>query len=201
MMRGFSRITFPYRLAPRNGGCHCYVLHCNEKAFSEERRDDVVLVKDVARRAADDVLNEYWDGRLPVDPVRIAETLGMSVWSADLPDNESGRIVKQHGQPAQIYLNRNEPDGRQNFTCAHELGHWFERKAQSDEEYSFVDRRDDRPKDAHEWYAEHFAANLLMPAKEFIQACDEGSGVRDLMQRFAVSPAAVRSRMRNLGLA
>lgn len=161
----------------------------------------MALVKDLAREKAQRVLNDYWDGRLPVDPVRIALDLGMNVFEAHLDDSDSGMIVKEAGKPASIYLNVNEPAARQNFTCAHELGHWFERDAQHDDEYSFVDKRGDRPMDAHEWYAEHFAANLLMPAREFIKQYDLHDGsIRKLADTFLVSLAAARNRARNLGL-
>jgi Zn-dependent peptidase ImmA (M78 family) len=159
----------------------------------------MTLVKDVARQKAETVLDEYWDESIPVDPTKIAFSLSMKVFVADLPEDQSGLIVKEAGRPAEIYLNSNEPPARQNFTCAHELGHWFERDAQSDDEYSFVDKRG-QTRNAHEWYAEHFAANLLMPARSFIQSWDDGMTVRDLAGYFAVSQAAVRSRLRNLGL-
>jgi Zn-dependent peptidase ImmA (M78 family) len=158
------------------------------------------LIKDVAREAAERILDEHWNGVLPVDPVQIAHSLGMRVFLADLPENESGLIIKNSGESAEIHINRNEPLGRQGYTCAHELGHWVERSVQQDDEYSFVDKRDDSPMDAHEWYAEHFAANLLMPGRVFIEAFDNGNRVRDLAQLFGVSPTAAGNRMRNLGL-
>lgn len=163
----------------------------------------MALVKDLARRAAEEALETYWDRTFPVDPVKIARQLGMEVWVADLPDAESGRIVKKDGSPAEIYLARDEPYGRQNFTCAHELGHWFEREEQDDQEYSFVDHRTDgydKNRSAHEWFADWFAANLLMPAREFIEAVDEGLLLRDLAQRFGVTMPSVRTRARNLGV-
>jgi Zn-dependent peptidase ImmA (M78 family) len=159
------------------------------------------LIKDVARKAAEQVLAEHWDGTLPVDPARIALNLGMGVFTADLDEDLSGLIIKESATaPAQIYLNRDEPPARQNFTCAHELGHWFDRDEHRDDRYSFVDRRDSTPNDSHEWFAEHFAGNLLMPAKPFIAAFDNGLTDSELARRFAVSPAAIRTRIRGLRL-
>ena len=159
------------------------------------------LIKEVARRSAERILAEHWDGTLPVDPARIALTIGMRVFTADLDEDTSGLIVKESADaPAEIYLNRDEPPARQNFTCAHELGHWVERDEQRDARYSFVDRRDASPNDAHEWFAEHFAGNLLMPASHFIASFDEGLNDSQLARRFAVSPAAVRTRIRGLRL-
>jgi Zn-dependent peptidase ImmA (M78 family) len=160
----------------------------------------MTLIKDVARRAAEELLAEHWDDRLPVDPIRISHALGMTVWLADLPDNESGRIVKVAGQKADIYLNKEEPAPRQAFTCAHELGHWVERKGNADDDYSFVDRRGDKASDPHEWFADHFAENLLMPTKRFLQAIDEGARMWDLEAKFGVSRWAAETRVRHLGL-
>lgn len=160
----------------------------------------MALVKDVARSAAHRALQQHWDGQIPVDPARIAMKLGMRVYRAYLDDDESGMISKRAGEPAEIVINANEPLLRQNFTCAHELGHWFERERQDDGEYSFVDHRNAKPNDAREWFAEHFAANLLMPTREFIAAADEGLSVASLSDRFVVSQPAVRSRLRALGL-
>lgn len=160
----------------------------------------MALVKDVARAAAQRALDDHWDGQIPVDPAKIAMDLGMYVYRGYLAEDQSGMIRKLAGEPAEIFLNANEPPLRQNFTCAHELGHWFERERQSDEEYAFVDHRDEKPNDAHEWFAEHFAANLLMPEREFIAAADRGLSVDALSDRFVVSRPAVRNRLRALGL-
>lgn len=160
----------------------------------------MALVKDVAKEAAERVLRANWDGRLPVDPVRIAEQLGLQVFVAKLDGNTSGKIVKEEHGAARIYLDRDEHGARQNFTCAHELGHWQERLDRGDHEFSFVDKRGEGPMNASEWYAEHFAGNLLMPAREFIDRFDAGYSDGKLANCFAVSVPAVRSRMRNLGL-
>ena len=158
------------------------------------------LVKDVAQRQAEAVLEQYWDGKLPVDPAKIALRLNMQVYRANLRDSQSGLIIKESGKTPSIYLNANEPSQRQNFTCAHELGHFFDRDAQADDEYSFVDYRDDTPNDAREWFAEHFAANLLMPTRAFIELFDRGLSTYDLAAHFGVSQPAVRSRARSLRL-
>ncbi|WP_062208698.1 ImmA/IrrE family metallo-endopeptidase [Demequina oxidasica] len=157
------------------------------------------LIKEVAREAADLVLDDFWDGEFPVDPMRIAEALQIEVWTANLGPDVSGKIVKEANANARIYLNRDEIETRQNFTCAHELGHWWERRERGDTEFSFVEHRG-QLRNAHEWYAEHFAANLLMPATEFTAECEDGARVRDLMRIFGVSRAAALQRCRSLGL-
>ena len=159
------------------------------------------LVKDQAREDAEQVLLGYWDDGYPVDPVEIAQGLGIKVWTARLPSDVAGELVQEAGKPAEIYLNENDSDVRQTFTCAHEVGHYWERSQRNDKEYSFVDRRGEAPpSDPHEWYADHFAANLLMPEDEFRRKVEAGYTPAKLASHFAVSRQAVATRMRSLGL-
>ena len=160
------------------------------------------LIKDVAREDAEAILDEYWDGTFPVDPVNIATQMGIGVWEADLPAEVSGQLVRDGvATMGKIYLNRSESVTRRTFTCAHEIGHWVDRQHHDDKEYAFVDYRDasQKPDEAEEWYADHFAANLLMPADEFNELCGLNFSVSELAYYFAVSPAAVRVRLRSLG--
>lgn len=161
------------------------------------------LIKDVAHEDAQKILDDFWDGEYPVDPVRIAHRMGIGVWEADLDEDVSGWLVRDdESRLGKICLNRNEMEVRRRFTCAHEIGHWVDRKFHQDDEYSFVDYRDasKKPDDATEWYADHFAANLLMPTDEFTELYDIDFTNRELADYFAVSPAAVRVRLRSLGL-
>jgi len=161
------------------------------------------LIKDVAHEDAQKILDDYWDGLYPVDPVAIANNIGIQVWDADLPIDISGQLVKDGPLTlGQIHLNRHEMDVRRRFTCAHEIGHWMDRQHHEDQEYSFVDYRDasKKPDNAVEWYADHFAANLLMPTDEFTRLRSRGSSIIQLAEFFFVSTAAVRVRLRSLGL-
>ncbi|MBN6778883.1 ImmA/IrrE family metallo-endopeptidase [Pseudoclavibacter alba] len=159
------------------------------------------LIKELARDAAESALTDYWDGEFPVDPTKIAWKLGIAVLQGELEDGQSGMIIKpgDKDKPV-IVLNTLESAQRRNFTCAHELGHYFERLRNGDNEYSFVESRT-AAMDAHEWYANWFAAHLLMPEPEFRRAYDAGHTDTQLAARFGVSTAAVRTRKRNLNLA
>ncbi|MDR2930624.1 MAG: ImmA/IrrE family metallo-endopeptidase [Propionibacteriaceae bacterium] len=162
------------------------------------------LIKDVAREDAVRILDQYWDGRYPVDPVRIAQGIGIRVWTADLPVDVSGQLIKSETDAVgNIYLNQTETAVRQHFTCAHEIGHWVDRKNHHDLKYSFVDYRDasKAPAVATEWYADHFAGNLLMPTEDFTRFHKMGFSVPDLAFYFGVSPASVKVRLRSLSLA
>src|SRR5206468_1844508 len=54
------------------------------------------------------------------------------------------------------------PPGRQAFTCAHELGHWYFKHGTRIEELKFLDLQYNREPD--EQLANVFAAHLLMPS-------------------------------------
>jgi len=159
------------------------------------------LIKDAARDDAEQVLSRYWTGTLPIDPVQIAKDLGINVWEAAMPSDVAGELYQADPQHVDIYLNRNDSESRQTFTCAHEIGHYWDRRQRNDTQYSFTDHRGEAPPDNPlEWYADHFAANLLMPEKQFRGMVDAGFGIAELMEAFAVSRQAVMTRMRGLGL-
>ncbi len=165
-----------------------------------------MLVKDAAKKAADEALSKHWDGELPVNPVEIAKSLGITVSFADLANDLSGAIVADQGK-VDIYLSPAETLSRQIFTCAHELGHYFERRLAEDAEYSFSDSAavseatfDGRGGvwDLHEFYADEFAGNLLMPTSKFVELYKQDVGVGTLSDIFAVSRAAVQARIKRL---
>lgn len=157
-----------------------------------------MLVKEAAKQAAEEVLAEHWDGStFPVDPFAIAEELGMKVIVSSLRPELSGAII---ATPDDVTILVEESDnfGRQTFTCAHELGHYFERKQAGDEEYSFVEERLPGKYDLHEFYADEFAANLLMPAADFRSELKAHGSDYLAAAKFGVNPAAVRKRRERL---
>lgn len=164
-----------------------------------------MLVKDAAREAADKVLRDYWTAdRLPVDPVAIARQMGIEVDFTEMADL-SGVIVHDEGS-THIVIADNELLERQLFTCAHELGHYMERKQSGDPDYSFSEpKASAREQDQrggewslHEYYADEFAGNLLMPQQEFIRWYSASPSVSSLADVFGVSRAAVQTRLRRL---
>lgn len=161
----------------------------------------MMLVKDKAQIDAEAVRRKHWDGTFPVDPIVIASGMKVTSYLSQGMGDDSGLIIKRDGQRAKIYLNAFESKARQRFTCAHEIGHLVERRQNGDDEYSFTDKRSGVAKDAHEWYADHFAANLLMPQAEFERMVeDRGAGIGELVDHFGVSRSAVATRARSLGM-
>ena len=159
-----------------------------------------MLIKDLAQIDAENVRREYWDGIFPVDPIVIVRRMGVTPYLSCLGDT-SGLIVRPANEQAKIYVNRFESKARQRFTYAHEIGHYVERTRNRDDAYTFRDRRAGKSDTPHEWYADHFAANLLMPQAVFEERVEvHGDTCDELVDYFGVSISAVRTRARSLGL-
>lgn len=153
------------------------------------------------------LLEELWwpaagPEALPVDPIRIADALGISVREAKLSHNISGAIVAQDGD---IYIMLNESDSRlrKRFTIAHELGHYMERvsNGESTNDLEFVEYRSDLSSggtDAHEIWANRFAAELLMPKGLVHRLRKSTPAPYRLALIFEVSEQAMQTRLRSI---
>lgn len=151
---------------------------------------------------AKEVLDAHWDGKLPVKLIPIAEAMGIRVFKRQ-GMSESG-IVDYDELGPRIIFNPDEPNVRQRFTVAHEIGHVaLGHVKQGGKMY-----RDDvrmffsTEKSPEETEANQFAARLLMPADHvkttFYKMPD--LSIRDMADIFKVSEAAMRYRLMNLGL-
>lgn len=161
-----------------------------------------------ARQEAERLLGIWWDHAgvdvLPVDPVPVANELGIQVRQADLEKDVSGAIFRDSGDDPYILLNGNDHPNRKRFTCAHEIGHWVERTlSDPTAAIEFVDFRNTLSAtgtDAREVFANRFAAELLMPERLIRKWLDNGERVLELARRFGVSPEAMGHRLNSLGL-
>jgi Zn-dependent peptidase ImmA (M78 family) len=152
--------------------------------------------------AATELLEECWDGTLPVDPVHVARTMGVKVLDASLDDDVSGALVKKEGADPSILLNAGDSRNRRRFTCAHELGH-FIRRTDEPHKYEYVDYRDQRSStgtDEEEMFANSFAANLLMPEPLVKTFHEQELPDFRMAKKFGVSQEAMQFRLKNLGL-
>lgn len=155
------------------------------------------LVKDQARDAAVQVLADTWSAGIPVDPERIAAHFpNVTVTRLPLENGISG-MLRVEPDYAEIYVNSADSPERQRFTIAHELGHYIERTSRGVMDFNVIDYRDTDPDkyDLHEFYADEFAGNLLMPTAEVRRALDEGIPLPLFAARFRVSLPAARRRI------
>lgn len=128
----------------------------------------------------------------------IANMLGAEVWVRNLDPDISGFVVKEPSKSPEIFINALDAPQRQRFTLAHEIGHLIDRmKLAEDDDYSFIDHRASKHYDLHEFYADEFAGELLMPADRFDEIIQE-QGEYAAAAEFGVSLPAVRKRLSRL---
>lgn len=154
-----------------------------------------------ARKQAKDIRSAYGVGRSGLsDLTRIAQILGAEVFLESLPNEQAGFIVMRPSDAfASIVINKNDIPERQRFTLAHEIGHLVDRlRMAGDKRFSFMDYRDYRNGyNLHEFFADEFAGELLMPALPIIDAASNSSYYQ-AAREFGVTPAAVERRIARL---
>lgn len=154
------------------------------------------------KMTAREVLAAHWDGLLPVRPVAIAYSMGISVFTQSGMDVSGWIGLDTNGQP-QIVYNADEPESRQRFTIAHEVGHFarghlsgWERMLRDPRENFFSSSRS--PKEVE---ANRFAAELLMPEDTVKLVVSTGMhSISSLARLFRVSEVAMEYRLMNLGM-
>lgn len=151
---------------------------------------------------ASEFLLEYWDGVLPVDPIKIARAAGVRVFARGGPGDPefsySGLYTPSTGAGHTIQFNESEPVVRQRFTVAHELGHFALGHGPSPRDAGdFASSGDPRERAANK-----FAAELLMPAQAVREIFLSGAygSAEALAMKFGVSKVAMGFRLQNLGL-
>lgn len=153
---------------------------------------------------AEEILNDLDIKSTPVPIEEIASKKQIKISRAP-SKGFSGILIRKDGH-ALIGISSSEPNVRQRFTIAHELGHFF-LHPQKD---TFVDYRNHKKevmRTIKERQADMFAAALLMPRKNVIRDFKNTSkGLSDdeirkiLAERYEVSEDAMRFRLKNLGL-
>ncbi len=160
-------------------------------------------------------IKEKYIHSVPVNVVELAEALGISVYGIELDnDNLSGYISKDD-EGYYICVNKKHPATRQQFTIAHEIGHFILHKNILDNGellptmYKVGDginpvlaRADYSSQNYRklEVEANSFAADLLMPKDEFIKKANECEDLVQLALAFKVSVGAASIRANNLGI-
>lgn len=142
-----------------------------------------------------------------IDVFKIAEYLGVDVKPATLDSSISGLFVIKEQKPY-IRYNENEAPQRQNFTIAHELGHFVLHKdtplfINKNELVLFRNSDSTTGELLKEKEANSFAASLLMPKifiEEEIKNIPSGiDPIIHLSKIFKVSSQAMNYRLNNLG--
>jgi Zn-dependent peptidase ImmA (M78 family) len=152
--------------------------------------------------AAERIRFDHWGDKVPVDPARIASSLGIEVVEAHLDADVAGAIQREPGKQTTIFLSAGDHPNRKRFTCAHEIGH-FEKRGGGSEALGYIDYRDEAASMGtyeDERFANAFAAALLMPELVVERLHTLGAHEEEMAQRFGVSQAAMVNRLKNLDL-
>lgn len=132
----------------------------------------------------------------PLEP--IVKRLGGKIEYQDLNawlSEESGAIRVRGNKDFTIYLSNFTGPLRDRFTIAHELGHYVLHSKFGEQPIRVARGGSDRV----EWEANWFAAGFLMPAAKFELACKKNNDPVYLANKFNVSIAAAKVRMKGLG--
>jgi hypothetical protein len=154
-------------------------------------------IRKQARKDAAEVLERFWPSRyIPVKPIMIARQLGLSVFSAGLPEDVWGQL-SHTASGFEIYLPMAMPYNRYAVCCAHEIGHFLDREDVIHVGKAVLDRRStENASRADEVYAIEFASYLLIP--EYEDPVLESMEDLDAVKRYVVPLSEIRIRKRRL---
>ncbi len=161
---------------------------------------------------AGQILKQHGLFSIPVDPVLLANRLGIKVYNARFSDESISGMVRKNGNNIAFLINENEPPYRKRFTIAHELGHHFLHLS-GIEDADIITKKEDlfRGHDTDdlesiqvkrkEIQANQFAAGLLMPIPLLRELyTTQTKELSTLARMFNVSEEAMGYRLDNLRL-
>ena len=165
------------------------------------------------RSLVEKLLKKHRIQSAPVPVEELAQSLGVRVVKEPTDDELSGFLYRDRGQKAAIIgANANHHPNRQNFTVAHELGHFLLHEGDEvhvDRGFQIKLRSEFSSKgiDMEEKESNLFAAELLMPAsflrndlkKVNALRLDVEGVVAELANKYGVSTQAMMFRLANLG--
>lgn len=104
----------------------------------------------------------------PVDPVEIAESLGLSVSQIEMPEKFSNVSGFMDFKNEEIVINKNQSERKKRFAIAHEIGHFILHSSIFEKNSSlyavqFLTDDVDTGDTVYEREASQFATNLLAP--------------------------------------
>lgn len=152
-----------------------------------------------------DVLTRYAAAPPPVNLEGLVSDMGLGFRVEALPVGISGKLIRDGAVPAgfRVVVNGAEPMNRQRFTVAHEIAHYvLHRDLIGDGITDNAMYRSTSLSDELERQADHFAAQILLPAQAVKDALRAGNhSYAKLSEMFNASQDAIRIRIRELGLA
>lgn len=160
-------------------------------------------------------IKEKYIHKIPIDIIGLANELGIIVYEIKIDNDKLSGYISKDDEGYYICVNKDHPATRQQFTIAHEIGHFVLHREVLDSGnllptmYKIGDgitpalARADFNSPIYrkmETEANKFAAELLMPEEEFIQKANECNDLVELALAFKVSVGAASIRANNLGI-
>lgn len=158
---------------------------------------------------AKEVLTQHGLYSVPIDPVLLANQIGVAVYNAKFSADTWAGLISKRNQTTQIFVEQSDPPYRKRFSIAHELGHHFLHLVEDGE---IIDSRADmfREKEPsgesmsteriREIQANWFAAALLMPEDLVRMEWRKTPDMRRMAELFNVSEEAMGYRLDALDL-
>ncbi len=148
-----------------------------------------------AKGEAIHLLQQFGLEKPPVNPMEIAQHLGVKVSFVEFEKNLNNISGFYDFEEDTIFVNMNEYPLRQTFTIAHELGHRIlHAEWAKSSDYKVLMREDTGTIDPKEAEANTFAANLLVP-RFMLDKYWEGLPVIQLSLLFVVSVPVIKNRI------
>ena len=161
-------------------------------------------------RQATETLRRHGLFSVPIDPVKLANALGVEVRNGKFHGDAYASMISRRGEHLLILVDRDNPPWRKRFSIAHELGHYVLHMAGETSEYAATVAdlfREAEPRDVpfdrkrgEDIEANRFAAALLMPEALIRDELEKGTGLDVLYRVFNVSEQAMGYRLDNLGI-
>jgi Zn-dependent peptidase ImmA (M78 family) len=184
LRRNHTRVQIPWSLPVQVSGVR-------SKVEKQAEKDAERLLKTAVRE------------EFGVEPVGVAERLGIQVRETELdPDTLGALFMKPNGDP-RIVLNQRHSLLRRRLTAALELGYYVLMSAKTNEyeRVDFRDRFEQAGGVADDVYAREFAGCLLMPKEDVKILADLKVDDLEMALRFFVPREAMQARLSDLGMA
>jgi Zn-dependent peptidase ImmA (M78 family) len=153
-----------------------------------------------AQTTAQSTLDKYGFKEPLVDVYKIAQDNAIRIIPI-IPEpggREFSGFLDSNGERPVIYVNADESPARQNWTIAHELGHYFLKHESDHWGIAWRDQTYEE-KDQYEQEADFFAACLLVPKGMLIKVMEKYKLKPEdyllLAKMFGVSPQAMKNRI------
>ena len=207
MLNGMQIIDFKNYTSTRGKNKMCIqIVKDIHKARKGGHKFGIEEMKTLAEKFLESV---KYDGKGAVPIIKIAQECGFKVIWGSMIDKEMSGFISIDEQNADefesdkiIGVNKDDELGHQRFVIAHELAHYlFDYDVTAMMPY-FDTYMKNSHKSSKEQIANMFAANLLMPAQNFVLKFDEDKTMKENIkywaEYFAVQEKAARKRVKEV---